>query len=139
MEKILFWYRRTIKRRNNPLHPLLRGRSDSHSARQRRLRIYDLKTWSKNISLQRKRLLFNYIFNSIVLYGCETWQLNTFLQRPSSGKEQLEKIPNDQIRQTIGVQSTIIEEIECRQLTWYGHVENGRIKTLQTNTQLGAK
>lgn len=33
----------------------------------------------------------------------------------------MEKIPIDQIRHVIGVQTTITDDIERRQLTWYGH------------------
>ena len=90
--------------------------------------------WSKSISREKKHLLYNAIFKSIVLYGCETWQLNKNLEkrllalemdywRRSAGKSRIERMTNDRIREIMKVETTIIEEIQRRQLIWYGHVK----------------
>lgn len=90
--------------------------------------------WSTNISKERKHLLYNTIFKSILLYGCETWQINKTLERKllalemdfwrrSAGKSRLERTTNDRIREIMDVKKTILDEIEQRQLIWYGHVE----------------
>lgn len=65
--------------------------------------------WSTNISIERKHLLYNAIFKSVVLYGCETWQINKTLERKllalemdfwrrSAGKSRIERITNERIR-----------------------------------------
>ncbi|CAG9839790.1 unnamed protein product [Diabrotica balteata] len=43
--------------------------------------------------------------------------------RRSARKSRLDRIQNDHIRNIMGVKSTIIDEIQRRQLIWYGHVE----------------
>ena len=43
--------------------------------------------------------------------------------RRSSGISRKERIRNVTIRQQIGLEVTIIKEIEQNQLTWYGHVQ----------------
>jgi hypothetical protein len=43
--------------------------------------------------------------------------------RRSSTILRKDKIRNVTIRQQIGVEETIIKEIEQNQLTWYGHVQ----------------
>jgi hypothetical protein len=41
----------------------------------------------------------------------------------SSRISRRDKIRNESIRQQIGLEETIIKEIEQNQLTWYGHVQ----------------
>jgi hypothetical protein len=43
--------------------------------------------------------------------------------RRSSRISRKDKIRNETIRQQIGLEETIIKEIEQNQLTWYGHVQ----------------
>jgi len=43
--------------------------------------------------------------------------------RRSAGKSRLEKIANDKIREIMKLETTIVEDIQRRQLIWYGHVE----------------
>jgi len=68
------------------------------------------------------------------LYGSETWRLteNNKTQveptemdalRRSSRISRKDRIRNVTIRQQIGLEETIIKEIEQYQLTWYGHVQ----------------
>ena len=69
-----------------------------------------------------------------MLYGSETWRLteNNKTQveatemdalRRSTRISRKERIINVTIRQQIGLEETIIKEIEQNQLTWYGHVQ----------------
>jgi hypothetical protein len=43
--------------------------------------------------------------------------------RRSSRKSRKDKIRSGTIRQQVGLEETIIKEIEQNQLTWYGHVQ----------------
>ncbi|XP_030753177.1 uncharacterized protein LOC115880180 [Sitophilus oryzae] len=90
--------------------------------------------WSKHISYEKKHAIYNSIFKSIVLYGCETWHLTSRMEqrllaleidfwRRSAGISRMERIANIEIREIMHVQQAIINEIEKRQLVWYGHVE----------------
>ncbi|XP_044745151.1 uncharacterized protein LOC123307015 [Coccinella septempunctata] len=90
--------------------------------------------WSKNISREKKHQIYNSIFEGIVLYGCETWQLTKGVERRllalemdfwrrSAGKSKMDKVRNETIRNIMQVERTIIDEIQRRQLIWYGHVE----------------
>jgi hypothetical protein len=69
----------------------------------------------------------------MLLYGSETWRLTesnkrrveaTEMEAPrrSSRISRKDKIRNVTIRQQIGLEETVIKEIEQNQLTWYGHV-----------------
>jgi len=68
------------------------------------------------------------------LYGSKTWRLTENNNRRvkatemdalgrSSRISREERIRNVTIRQQIGLEETIIKEIEQNQLTWYGHVQ----------------
>jgi hypothetical protein len=68
------------------------------------------------------------------LYGSETWRLTEINKRQveatemdaprrSSRISRKERIRNVTIRQQIGLEETIIKEIEQNQLTCYGHVQ----------------
>ena len=68
------------------------------------------------------------------MYGSETWRLTEINKRRvettemdalrgSSRISRKERIRNVTIRQQIGLEETIIKEIEQNQLTWYGHVQ----------------
>jgi len=43
--------------------------------------------------------------------------------RRSAGRSRLEKATNDKITEIMKVETTIVDEIQHRQLIWYGHVE----------------
>jgi hypothetical protein len=56
--------------------------------------------------------------------------------RRSSRISRKDKIRNETIRQQIGLEETIIKEIEQNQLTWYGHVQRmaeGRLPKIAVN------
>ena len=74
------------------------------------------------------------MIKSSLLYGSETWRLTENnkrrveaaemgVLRRSSRISRKERIRNVTIRQQIGLEETIVKEIEQNQLTWYGHVQ----------------
>jgi hypothetical protein len=75
------------------------------------------------------------LIKSSLLYGAETWRLTENNKRQVEGTEmdvlrtstkisKKERIRNVTVRQLIGLEETIIKEIELqKQLTWYGHVQ----------------
>jgi len=78
--------------------------------------------------------IYNALIKSSLLYGSETWRLTENNKRRveatemddlrrSSRISRKERIRNVTIRQQIGLEETIIKEIEQNQLTWYGHVQ----------------
>jgi hypothetical protein len=89
---------------------------------------------SKDIRRERKLNIYNALNKSSLLYGSKTWR---FIEnnkrrievtemdalRRSSRISRNERIRNVTIRQQIGLEETIIKEIEQNQLTWYGHVQ----------------
>ena len=78
--------------------------------------------------------IYNTLIKSSLLYGSETWRLTENKKRRveatemddlrrSSRISRKERVRNVTIRQQIGLEETIIKEIEQNQLTWYGHVQ----------------
>ena len=76
---------------------------------------------------------FKYL-GRILTNGSETWRLRENNKRRveatemdalrrSSRISRKERIRNVTIRQQIGLEETIVKEIEQNQLTWYGHVQ----------------
>jgi hypothetical protein len=74
------------------------------------------------------------LIKSSLLYGSETWRLTENNKRQveatemdalrrSSRISRKKRIRNVTIRQQIGLEETIIKEIEQNQLTCYGHVQ----------------
>ena len=60
--------------------------------------------------------------------------------RRSSRISRKDRIRNVTIRQQIGLEETIIKEIEQNRLTWYGHVtKNGRRKTAKNSIEVDAE
>jgi len=77
--------------------------------------------------------IYNALIKSSLLYGSETWRLteNNKIRveatemdalRRSSRMSRKGTIRNVNIRQQIGLEETVIKEIEQNQLTWYGYV-----------------
>ena len=90
--------------------------------------------WSKDTRKERKLNIYNALIKSSLLYGSEIWRLTENnkrrveatemdAQRRSSRISRKERIRNVTIRQQIGLEETIVKEIEQKQLTWYGHVQ----------------
>jgi len=78
--------------------------------------------------------IYNALIKSSLLYGSETWRHTENNKRlveatemdalkRSSRISRKERIKNVTIRQQIGLEETIVKEIEQNQLTRYGHVQ----------------
>jgi hypothetical protein len=78
--------------------------------------------------------MYQALVQSILLYGAETWTLNTqqankllatemHFWRRSSRKSRKEKVRNVTIREIMEVGKNIVEVIEEKRLRWFGHVE----------------
>jgi hypothetical protein len=90
--------------------------------------------WSKDKRTERKLNIYSVLIKSSLLYGSETWRHteNNIIRgeateidalRGSSRISRKYRIRNVTIRQQIGLEETIIKEIEQNQLTRYGHVQ----------------
>ena len=91
------------------------------------------------------------MIKSSLLYGSETWRLTENNKRRvevaemdalrrSSRISRKERIRNVTIRQQIGLEETIIKEIEQNQLTWlWPYSKNGRRKTTQNSIEVDAE
>ena len=90
--------------------------------------------WSKDIRNERKLNIYNALIKSSLFYGSETWRLTENIKRRVEATEmdalrrpsrisRKERIRNVTIRQQIGLEEPIINEIEQKELTWYGHVQ----------------
>ena len=88
---------------------------------------------AKDITIPTKVTLYQTLVLPIVLYGSETWtlkaaderRLNTFEMsclRRILGVSRRERLRNDHIRATLGINSSIHDKIHIRRLTYYGHV-----------------
>ena len=89
--------------------------------------------WSSKINRSTKIQLYRCIVEPITTYGAECWQLTSKAQRQlktlemdflrrSSRISKLDHIRNDDIREMMHIEDTIVDRIERRQLIWYGHV-----------------
>jgi hypothetical protein len=78
--------------------------------------------------------MYQTLVQSILLYGAETWTLNTQqankllatdmdFWRRSARKSRKEKVRNVTIRDVIEVGKNILEVIEEKRLRWLGHVK----------------
>jgi hypothetical protein len=89
---------------------------------------------SEDIRKERNLNICNALIKSSLLYGFETWRLTENnkrrveatemdVLRRSSKISRKERSRNVTIRQQIGLEETIVKEIEHNKLTWYGHVQ----------------
>jgi hypothetical protein len=90
--------------------------------------------WSKTILHKTKKLMYQALVQSILLYGAETWTLNTqqankllatemdFFRR-SARKSRKEKVRNVTTREIMEVGKNVSEVIEEKRLRWFGHVK----------------
>lgn len=90
--------------------------------------------WDQSISKTNKQRIYNTILKSILTYGSEVWQIkqrseNMLLAtemdfwRRSAGISRRDHIRNERIREIMGAEHTIIDDIKTKQLIWYGHVQ----------------
>jgi hypothetical protein len=90
--------------------------------------------WSKTVLHKTKKLMYQALVQSILLYGAETWSLNTKqankllateteFWRRSARKSRKEKVRNVTIREVMEVRKNILEVIEEKRLRWFVHVK----------------
>lgn len=90
--------------------------------------------WNKNIINKTKTIIFKTIFQSIVLYGAETWTVNPHHNRKliatemdfwrrAARKSRIERIRNSEIRKIMKAEETILTTIDKKRLNWYGHLQ----------------
>lgn len=90
--------------------------------------------WDANISKKNKKQIYSAMVQSVALYGSEIWQLSEQHKnqlkvmemdywRRAAGISRRDRVRNTRIREIMDAGRDIVEEIEKRQLLWYGHVE----------------
>jgi hypothetical protein len=90
--------------------------------------------WSKNVLHKTKKLMYQALVQSILIYGTETWTLNTQqankllatemdFWRRSARKSRKQKVRNVTIREVMEVRKNSLEVIEEKRLRWFGHVK----------------
>ena len=90
--------------------------------------------WSEEIGKHRKFNIYDSLIKSSLLYGAETWRITEYNKRRleavemdvfrrTLGISRREHIRNDDIRYQMGIEGSIIKDIERKQLVWYGHVQ----------------
>jgi len=96
--------------------------------------IYVQIWWLKNITKKWKKMIYNSMVKSVLIYGAETWSLYEDDRRRINATEmdalrwsarifKLERKTNEYIREKMDAPDTILDEITQKQLIWYGHVE----------------
>lgn len=88
----------------------------------------------KEISRQTKISVYKAIYRPVLTYGCESWVLTKnqkskiqaiemrYLRR-TKGITRKDRIRNQQVREELGVTKSVLEFIEQRQLSWWGHLQ----------------
>src|SRR6218665_534521 len=102
------------------------------------------KLWrEKSISMATKMKLYYALVAQVLLYGSECWSLRkederrllvaemSWLRR-IIGRSRREKVRNEQTRQELGAEETVVQKIKKRRLQWFGHVEKGDYSGLDT-------
>lgn len=90
--------------------------------------------WSKEITKQRKYNIYNTMIKSSLLYGSEVWRItennkkkiiSTEMDalRRSARISRRERKTNEYVKEQMGVEGNVMEDVERRQLIWYGHVQ----------------
>jgi len=81
-----------------------------------------------------KKMIYNSMVKSVLIYGGETWSLYEDDRRRNNVTEmdalrrsaricKLDRKTNEYIREKMDAPDTILDEITRKQLIWYGHVE----------------
>lgn len=90
--------------------------------------------WEKEIRRETKKRIYKSIVESVMIYGAEVWDVSKknkqkllatemdFLRR-SCRKSRLERVRNTEIREMMDKEQTVADEIERRQLVWFGHAK----------------
>ncbi|XP_044760299.1 uncharacterized protein LOC123317755 [Coccinella septempunctata] len=90
--------------------------------------------WNKNITKRRKFNIYETLVKSSLLYGSENWRLTEKYKRKLEAVEmdamrrslrisRRERIRNETVKEMMGIEGTLMDDIEKRQLIWYGHIQ----------------
>jgi ribonuclease HII len=90
--------------------------------------------WAKGVTKNRKKMIYNSMVKSVLIYGAETWSLSEDDRRRINAAEmdslrrsarisKLDRKTNEYIRDKMDTQDTILDDINRKQLIWYGRVE----------------
>jgi hypothetical protein len=90
--------------------------------------------WSKNITRNRKKIIYNSMVRCVLIYEAETWSLyeddrkrinvtEMDVLRRSAMIAKLDRKTNGYIRGKMDAQDMTLDDITRQQLIWYGHVE----------------
>jgi hypothetical protein len=90
--------------------------------------------WSKNITRNRKKMIYNVMVKSVLIYGAETCSLYEDDRRRNNATEmdglrrssrisKLDRKTKEYIRGKMDAQDMILDDITQKQLIWYGNVE----------------
>src|SRR6218665_2699607 len=96
---------------------------------------------ARSISLKIKMKLYWALVLPVLMYGSECWTLRkedeTRLLVPEMawlrrirGRSRRERIRNEKTREELGAEETVIEKIQRRRLTWFGHMKRMEGKRL---------
>ncbi|XP_030750903.1 uncharacterized protein LOC115878509 [Sitophilus oryzae] len=113
------------------------SKKDIHSRVQQGKKVIGLLNpllWSNKTSIQTKIRIYKAIVDPILTYGAECWQFTAKERRMVESVEmdflrracrilRMEHIRNEEIRQRTRRIYTSTDNIESRQLLWYGHVK----------------
>jgi hypothetical protein len=83
--------------------------------------------WSKNITRNRKKVIYNSMVKSVLIYGADTWSLyeddrrridatEIYVLRRSAKISKLDRKKNDYIRGKMDAQNIILDDITRKNL-----------------------
>lgn len=119
---------------------LFNNKGNSHDEIERRIslgrnvtRSINSVLWNKTITNTTKRRLYSSLVKSVTTYGSEVWEIDKRTKgkllalemdywRRSCCYSRRDRIRNDDIRNKMDVKKSILDEIEKKQIVWYGHV-----------------
>ena len=89
---------------------------------------------SRELTQKTKIKIYETMIQPIFLYGSECWTMRKQDEkriltaemswlRKIAGISRLQKIRNDDIRQALGIQTTLLDKVVQQRLRWFGHVE----------------
>lgn len=90
--------------------------------------------WSGEMGKRRKMQIYEVVIKSGLLYGSETWRMTEAIKRKLEATEmdalrraarisRRDRIRNEEVKRRMGIEGTIIQDIEQKQLVWYGHIK----------------
>jgi hypothetical protein len=90
--------------------------------------------WSKDITRNRKKMIYKCMVKSVLIDGAETWNFYEDDRRRINATEmgslrrsarisELDRKTSEYIREKMDAPDTILDKITRKQLIWYGHVD----------------